>query len=580
MTTIERVKSEIIRLLEDMVGREIELLRDQLTAPPSPTLGDFAFPCFPLAKVMGKSPREVADDISGILRHKLEDHPNRFIADVRNVGPYVNFFVQADVLAKELLREIESTSKRFGTAVAKRKQSIMVEYGQPNTHKEFHIGHLRNVLVGQVISNLIKAAGHRVIQVSYINDKGAAVAKCLWAMERFHRGQRPPAGNHSAYLGKIYAEAAQKLEKNPEGEAEVRSIARKIAAGDRKWVALWKKTREWSLADFRSVFNELGARFDVTYYESEIEKKGQRIVNDLVRRGIAKIKDGAVMVDLTSEKLDEFVLRRKDGTSLYSTTDLALAERKAKDYRLDESLIVVDVRQSFYFKQLFRTLELAGYKQPLRHLAYEFVTLPEGSMSSRKGNIVSYQDFRDEVIGRAREETVSRHRDWPARKLDATARALAMAAIRYEMLHYDLDRPIVFDISRAVSFEGATGPYLQYTLARVNGIMKKGKKKGRKGEEKGKKGGRAWETGEEKRLLLALARYPEVVASAAGDLRPSHLAQFLFELAKTFSEFYDSAPVLSAPPAVRVSRLRLVRAMGEVMGNGLALLGIPAVREM
>lgn len=455
----------------------------------------------------------------------------------------------------------------------------MVEYGQPNTHKEFHVGHLRNVLIGQAISNLLTAIGHKVVQASYIGDTGAHVAKCLWALTKFHDGDKPPRMRRTAWLGEIYADAERRLRDNKEAMIEVRALDRTLGLKQvKKLVALWGKTRAWSLAEFKKIFRELGARFDVFYYESELERPGQRAVDDLVRRKIATIKDGAVMVDLTAEKLDEYVLRRKDGTALYSTKDIALARLKFKKYRLDESLYVVDNRQSFHFKQLFRTLALAGFKQPMRHISYEFVTLPEGSMSSRSGNVVSYESFRDDVIRRAREETATRHPDWSKKKIETTSHAIAFAAIRYEMHRYDLSREIIFDVARALSFDGATGPYLLYTLARINGITRK--EKGKRKKVKEERGGVLWGSSEEKQLLLAVARYPEVVAAAARDLRPSLMAQYLFDLAKAFTSFYESCPVLTPDTVIRSARLRLVRAVAATMSRGLAILGIRPLREM
>lgn len=577
MIVIEQIKKEILGLLEGVVGKEVELLEDQLGRPPKPEMGDFCFPCFALAGVMKKSPAAVADDIAGILRHKIENERPKFVESVKNVGPYVNFTVNVvKILAKSDFVIHKQNTKHNG-------RKIIVEYGQPNTHKEFHVGHLRNALVGRAVVELLAATGSRVVPVSYIGDTGAHVAKCLWALQKFHGREKPPAAHRGEWLGKIYSEAAQKLEERKEWEEDVRLVDRKLGGGDRTLVGLWKKTRAWSLAEFRQIFKELGASFKKTYYESQVEKPGQKVVDDLVRRKVAAIKDGAAMVDLIAEKLDEFVLRRKDGTALYATKDLALAYQKHKDWHPDESLIVVDIRQSFYFKQLIRTLELAGFKEKMRALLYEFVTLPEGAMASRKGNVVTYRALRDAAVEEARTETKKRHPDWPTVRIEKAARAIAFAAIRYEMLRYDLDRPITFDLKQALAFQGATGPYLLYTLARINGIVKKVKSNVGAGfslpsVEGGLKA--APTLADEKGLALEIVRYPEVVAEAVRTVRPSVVAAYLMELAQAFAAFYENVPVLKAEPPDRVRRFKLIRAAGATMTAGLRVLGISPVREM
>lgn len=571
MTAIQQIKKEILGLLESVVGKEVELLEDQLTSPPRAEMGDFAFPCFALAGVMKKSPAAVADDIAGVLAHKIENERPVFVEAVKNAGPYVNFWVRADAVVDAV-----TNGKKAKLKIENLNLKIVVEYGQPNTHKEFHVGHLRNVLVGRAVVELLASTGGRVVPVSYIGDTGAHVAKCLWALQKFHKNEKPPRVGRGEWLGKIYSEAAQKLEEHPEWEEDVRLVDRRLAGGDRALVGLWKKTRAWSLAEFRQIFKELGASFKKTYYESQVEKPGQTVVDDLIRRKVAAIKDGAAMVDLTEEKLDEFVLRRKDGTALYATKDLALAYQKMKDWKPDESVVVVDTRQGFYFKQLIRTLELAGFKEKMRSLLYEFVTLPEGAMASRKGNVVTYRSLRDAAVEEARKETKERHPDWPSVRIEKAARAIAFAAIRYEMLRYDLDRPITFDLKQALAFQGATGPYLLYTLARINGIAKKamGAKK-RNTQTMG-----AMVAMEEKRLALEVIRYPEVVEEAARALRPSVVAAYLTDLAQTFAAFYEKVPVVKAEPADRVRRLALVRSVAQVMTAGLELLGISPVREM
>lgn len=540
---------------------------DEFSHPPDSKWGDLTYPCFGLSKGMGKPPAEIAAELAPKIEAK------GFITKVEARGPYINFFTNAKILAEQTLQEIEALKEKYGAWSLGSGKRVMVEYAQPNTHKAIHVGHLRNFVLGQTIINVLKVVGYEVVAASYHGDTGTHVATALWGLQKFHQDEEPPKKGRGEWLGKIYAEATAWVEEHPEDKDQVAEVAHRLAAGDKALTKLWKKTRQWSIGEFDDVFKELGLEIKKKYYESEMDEPGRKMVAELLQKGIVKESEGALVVPLDECGLGTFLVLKSDGGTLYATRDLALAHRKFTDYKIDRSVAVVDGRQSLYFKQLFKTLEIAGFKKPMVHVPYEFVTLKEGAMSSRKGTIITYEEFRDEVTRVAADETKKRHENWSDKKIQKQAKSIAMAAMKIGMLAQDVARPIIFDVKTATSFDGFTGPYLQYTGARVAGILRKVRRGGGKGMPKEL-------TPEERKLAMVLAQYPAVVLKASQDLRPAPLVEYLFGLAKSFAEFYEKAPVLKAEPTERAFRVRLVCAVGTVMKNAGQLLGIEIPQEM
>lgn len=566
MSAFQDAKRQILLDLKSAVGKEFTPTVADLTTPPDQKMGEVAFPCFALAKAMKKNPAELASEIAA----KLE--PKGFVAKAAAAGPFVNFTLDVKALGDAVLGEIAAQKERYGKAETG-KTRVLVEFANPNTHKEVHVGHLRNFFVGQAVVNLLKAAGYEVIPVSYINDLGTHVAKTLWMMKK--GGESPGKGDRIAFMGRMYTAAVREEEADPEGvRKEVSAIHRDLEELKGPYVGLWKKSRKWSLDGLHAIFKELGLTIDKTYYESELIEETKRIVEDLRHRSIAVQSEGAVIVDLTPEKLGVNLLVKSDGTLLYNAKDLALAYRKEDDYHADRSLYVVDGRQSLALKQLFATLKRSGFRKELGHVSYEFITLKEGAMSSRKGNIIRYETFRDEMLAMAQAETAKRHPDWPAKKVEKVSRAVAFAAIRFGVLKQDLDKAITFDMQEALSFDGFTGPYLLYTCARTKSLLKKA------GRAKRARTGVHLTHATERALLVKLARFPEVVHESASAIHPSGVAQYLFDLAQSFAAFYEAVNVLESEGQAKAERLALVDAVRQVMENGLALMGIETVDEM
>lgn len=565
---LDKAKQQIREAIAQALGREIDFSQLEITRPPDSDMGDFAVPCFYLTKLTRISPNQIAAELKDKIKLKAP------LKSVQNVGPYLNFYFDTKQLAEKVIKEVTKGGEKYGS-LSGDKEKVMIEYSQPNTHKEFHVGHLRNAVLGTALVNLYRFSGKKVIAANYIGDIGNHVAKCLWAYDKFHKAEPEPTEHKGQYLGKLYTDAVNLCAENEDYKKEADEVQKKLESGDKYFTALWKKTRAWSLEEFDGIYKILGVKFDKFFYESEVEKPGKAIVADLLERKIATHSQGAVIVDLEKYNLKQFLLLKSDGSSLYSTKELALAKLKFEKYKVDASYVVVDARQSFYFKQFFKTLELIGFKKKTEHIAYEFVTLPEGAMSSRKGNVVLFEDFLRDAVELAMAETAKRHTDWPAKELEVAAQKIALAAIKFAMLKTGRNNVIVFDLKEALAFDGFTGPYLQYTVSRINSILKKETAKNLTNTDFGQ-----LVNHKEKELLVQLAQFNGVAKSAALTFEPSQLAQYLFETAKLFASYYQEIPILAAEPKIKEARLALISAVRQVLLNGLGLLGIETLERM
>ncbi len=565
MSILTDIHNELVKVF-DAAGQKVEA--DQFATPPNPDMGDIAFGCFVLAKAEKKSPVEVAKELYETLKPVIAAH--KMFTNVSVAGPYINVSIDKAVLGPMVVKKVAKDGEKFGSQKAE-KQSLMFEYSQPNTHKAFHIGHMRNAMLGAALIHLYESQGTKVRAVTYVNDIGTHVAKCLWALEKFFAGQIPE-DERGRFLGNVYAHAAKMLEEHPEWKSQADEVLQKLEAHESEVETLWKETRQWSLDGFDAIYKELGIEFDESYFESDVVEQGKKAVDELLKKGIARESDGAIIMDLSEFGLDVLVVRKSDGTGLYSTSDLGLAQAKAKK-KWDASVVMTDMRQDLYFKQLHKTLELFGFDKPMSHIGYELVRLASGSMSSRKGKIVLYEDFREEVVAQAEKETKERHADWTKAKVDETAHALAIASIKFSMLKVKPSQIIVFDKAEALSFSGFSAPYVLYTYARIMSILKKA------GEAETKKM-HAFDNPLEKALVMLLTRYPETVAQARDQEDPSEICRYTHDLARAFSSFYEKCSVKDAESEVKAGRIALITAVSQTLANALRLLGIETLEEM
>lgn len=503
-------------------------------------------------------------------------------ARVEAVKGYLNLYFVTSAYGQRVVDEALAAGEDFGRGPAK-GQRIMVEYSQPNSHKALHVGHLRNMMLGAALANILEFAGWDVVRANYIGDFGKDVLKWVWNYQKRHAGESRPAENVTRWMGDLYAEATANLENDPDGDKEIESLFHRWEAGDEEIVGLWRETRQWSLDGFDEVYKLMGVRFDRIYYESDFEKSGKEYVEELVRRGIAQDErpEGPVIVkldELLGNEKEEYrvlVILRSDNTALYATWDLALAQQKFKEYPdLDVSLYVVDVRQSQHFKQVFKTLEIAGVEEIKKaaHLPYEIVNLPGNiTMSSRDGTVVLLEDFIREAVERARQVSAENNPELDEATREEVAWAVGLGAIKYPLIARDNTKIATFDWESALDFNGQAAPYIQYAHVRANSILRK-----LAGPLPASSAPSHTLDGKEIALIELLAGFPQVVQRAAAEYRTLLVTTHAFELAKAFNEFYNACPVLNAEPAVRSFRLRLVAAARQALANSLALVGIQA----
>lgn len=499
---------------------------------------------------------------------------------VEAVDGYLNLYFAADEFSQRVVDRVLQEDSRFGRGDFKGEQ-VMVEFSQPNTHKAFHVGHLRSAILGDAVCRILAFAGYDVVRANYYGDIGLHVIRWLWNYMNFHPGETPPEDT-TRWMGDLYAEAIRRLEENPEYEEEVGDLYARWDKRDPEVVALWEKTRQWSIEGFEDMYQILDIEFDRYYANSEVEEPGKEMVQELIDEGIAEDlrPDDAVIVkidellDREKEKYRVLVVLRSDGTALYPAMDLALAKLKFEEYDLDRSIYVVDVRQSLHFQQVWKTLEIAGYPwvDDLEHLAYELVNLPGNVvMASRDGTVVLLEDLIRESQSRALEVVEEKNPDLDPDDKEMVARAVGLGAIKFPMLHRDTTRVVTFDWDRALDFNGQAAPYIQYAHVRANSILAK-----MDGPLPDSQVPSHELQPEEIELIERISRLPLQVQNAARERKPLQITNTAYELARSFTAFYRECPVLSAEPDVRSFRLRLVKATKIALANALRLLGIEA----
>ena len=545
-----------------------------------------AVPLFPLAAAEARTGKKInvpqrAQELAEGIKTYLGDDLGGF-SHAEAVNGYLNLYFSTSTYAQRVIDTVLEQGAHYGCH-PDRGETVMVEYSQPNTHKAFHVGHLRNVILGGSICRILECAGYKVIRANYLGDIGLHVIKWMWNYLKNHDGETPTE-DHTHWMNQIYAEA-DRLFQDPENEAEVRALYARWNQRDPEILALWEKTRAWSLEGFDQIYHQLDEHFDRLYYESEVETAGVELVESLIASGLAQDErpEGPVIMDLdqilgTEDEYRVLVVLRSDSSSLYATKDLPLAFKKFEDYQLDKSIYVIDVRQSLYLKQIFKTLEIMGFEwaDKLYHLAYELVNLPGNvTMASREGTVVLFDDLVREATRRAKAIVEEKNPELTETTKQEIAEAVALGAIKYTMLSRDNTKVVTFDWDAALDFNGQAAPYIQYAHVRAGSILRKA---GQVLPELKVYPDELHKT--EVDLIELMTRLPAEVYRAAEEYRPLIIANLSFEVARAFNDFYNSCQVLNAAPGIREFRLRLVAAAQQVLASSLRLLGIRAPSVM
>lgn len=553
----------------------VEDVYSNIGPTPNPKAGDLAFPCFALSKELKSSPVEISKSIHSSLKE------NNFIEKAIPAGPYLNFFVNAGEFCKSFFPDIQS-GEYFKKGLIDQAPKTIIEYSQPNTHKEMHVGHMRNLCLGDALIKVHRYCGVDTLSTTFPGDVGTHVAKCLWYYTK-HNTEQPPAQRKGAWLGTLYTKGNNLLEeqkgteKEEENRRELTEILKQIEAGSGKYFDLWKETKEWSLELMNEVYKWADVSFDSWYWESDVDSTSIKLVEDYYEKGVFVKDQGAIGIDLSDDKLGFALLLKSDGTGLYATKDLELARRKFEDQKVDKSIYVVDNRQALHFKQVFKTLEKMGFEKAkdCYHLQYEMVELPDGAMSSRKGNIVPIQALIDQMVDKIKTDYLEKYRgDWEDSEIESTANMIASGAIKFGMNKIDPNKKIVFDMNEWLKLEGESGPYIQYVYARINSMLAKL-------DNDAAADYTLLKEPAEKQTLFLINQFNDVAETALKQYKTSLVCNYLYDLAKSFNQFYANCPVAKADTKeLGAARRDLSIACAKTLQAGLKLLGVEAPKRM
>ena len=606
--------------LNDAGGKEI-IKPEQVIAeiPPNPEMGDIGFPMFSFAKMLRKGPPQIAKMaetkiIETLKSNNINGEPDTQ-AKVEAQGPYLNVRMDRAQTAKAVLENIFSKNQisenkdfSFGRTGTMTGKKVMVEFSSPNTNKPLHLGHLRNDVLGESISRIIKACGAQVQKVCIINDRGIHICKSMLAYTEQGFGKTPESENIKSdrFVGNWYVcfnnilkneidELIKSGIKKDEAEAQAPSLKKaqlmlqKWEAGDSETISLWKKMNNWAIEGMKKTYERTGISFDKYYFESETYMLGKDEVLKGLEKGIFyRQEDGAVAVDLSEEKLDKKILLRSDGTSIYITQDFGTAINRHKDWPFDKLIYVVGSEQQYHFKVLFVLLDKLGFSwaKNLHHLSYGMVNLPEGKMKSREGTVVDADDLIDSLRDIALNEIHEKGREEEVGDPSDVAEKIALGALHYFLLQTNPVKDMLFDPNESLSFTGNTGPYLQYMGARISSMLRKIKKTNNEDDlnetiEQVETDFSLLVSDPEWDLIKTLAIYPFAVSEAAENLDPSCLAGYLYDLSKSFSRFYHECPILTCDdPVLSKARLELSRAVMLVLKDAFHLVCIPFLDVM
>ena len=578
--TIYDWTTKVLNSVDESRTWESSELNRLVEQPPNSEMGDYAIPCFSFAKNLQRSPVQIAAELAEQLQKFISQETP--ITAIQAEGSYLNFTVSAAAMAEVVLPDV-FRGTYFKESSKNARERVMIEYSQPNTHKGFHVGHMRNVALGDSLCRIFRYNGYDVVGANYIGDVGAHIAKCLWFYLNYNT-ETPPEHYRGEWLGELYTQAVKKLDeakgqKKINFQEEVSRIQQKLEAKDEELTREWEMTREWSVEDFREIYEWLDVSFDHIFFESEVDEKGKQIVIEGEKDGTFERSEGAIGVDLEEEDLGFFLLLKSDGNTLYSTKDLALAQQKFDQFGVKRSIYVVGVEQTLHFKQVFATLKRMGYEQVRQcfHLSYALVMLPQGKMSSRAGNVILFSQLRKEIIESIQTAHLSEHRqDWSRKELDETAQKIAVAAIKYGMLNQDSNKQIVFSMDDWLVSEGDTGTYMIYAYVRIRSIGRQVPR-----EVSAEVDFSLLVHPNEKKLLRQMLDFNRTVYNSGEQYRPSLLARMLYEFSKDFSRAYNTCSVKHAETEMlQAARMLLFHCVAETLLHGLQLLGITPPERM
>lgn len=587
----QQIQQAAIKALEDLYGKKFTAKDFQINKTKQEFEGDYTIVLFSLLKPLGKNPDVLGNELGKLL---VDNNPGLFTS-FNIIKGFLNLVVSDMYWTSVLTKNYNDIC--FGKGEEKHRK-VMVEYSSPNTNKPLHLGHLRNNFLGWSIAEIYKANGYDVVKSCIVNDRGIHICKSMIAWQLFANGATPQSTNTKGdhFVGDFYVKFNDEYKKQTEEliaggmdkataekEAPIMKATQQMLldweAGKPEVMKLWKEMNSWVYAGFDETYNRIGSDFDKIYYESNTYLLGKKTVEEGLQKNVfVKKEDNSVWIDLTNDGLDEKIVQRKDGTSVYMTQDIGLAQQKYDEYKIDESIYVIGDEQNYHMKVLQLICKKLGlpYADGIHHLSYGMVELPTGKMKSREGTVVDADDLLDEMqnVAQQKTEELGKVKDFTAEELKELYQTLSLGALKYYLLRVDPKKKMIFNPEESIDFHGHTGPFIQYTHARIKSILRKEKATASALNITGL-------LKLEKELLVELESYPAVLEQACKEHDPSHIANYVYNLAKTYNSFYTEHSVMNAESTDKKQlRLLICEFTAGVIASAMQLMGIRVPERM
>ncbi|MFR4478111.1 MAG: arginine--tRNA ligase [Fusobacterium sp.] len=570
MQVIDREIAKIFEATVKKVYGDIETKKIEVSVATNEKFGDFQTNFAMMnSKIIGKNPRAIAQEIVDNLE------PNNVIDKLEIAGPgFINIFLKSEYLG-ELLKK--SRNEKYDFSFLNRDGDVIIDFSSPNIAKRMHIGHLRSTIIGDSVARIYRYLGYHLVADNHIGDWGTQFGKLIIGYRRW-LNQEAYKENAIEELERVYVEFTKQSEEHPELEEEARLELKKLQDGDEENYALWKEFIKVSLDEYEKLYKRLDVHFDTYYGESFYHPMMQGVVDELVEKGLAVEDDGAKVVFFPEEdNLFPCIVQKKDGAFLYSTSDIATIKFRRENYNVNKLIYLTDERQQDHFKQFFKITEMLGWDVEKYHIWFGIMRFADGVFSTRKGNVIRLEQLLDEGKKRAYDIVNEKNPDLSVEEKDQIAEVVGVGAIKYADLSQNRQSPIIFEWDKILSFEGNTAPYLQYSYARIQSILRKAAAEGKEIDYSKEI---KIENKQERALADHIATFPMVVLKAAESFKPNIIADYLFELSKKFNSFYNSCPILNQEDDVLYSRGLIAKVAGETIKEGLSLLGIKTLDRM
>ncbi|MDW8800362.1 arginine--tRNA ligase [Clostridium sp. A1-XYC3] len=560
-------KKLVAERIKENVDLELDTIEKLIEIPPKAEMGDYAFPCFQLSKALRKAPNMISEELKGKINKEGFEK-------VENLGPYLNFFVDKTDFTKNTIEKVLAEGDSYGSSNIGTGKNICVEYSSPNIAKPFHVGHLFTTVIGKSLYQILSSQGYNCVRINHLGDWGTQFGKLISAYKRW--------GNEEALekdpikeLLRIYVKFHDEAEKDSALEDEGRMYFKNLEEGKEEEVALWQRFKDLSLKEFKKVYDTLGVEFDSYAGESFYSDKMDEVVEEIDSKGLLVESNGAKVVMLDEYNMPPCIVKKADGATIYATRDLAAAMYRKKTYDFDKSIYVVGTDQSLHFKQVFTTIKLMGHEwaDSCKHIPFGLVRFADKKLSTRKGDVIFLEDLLNESVEKTLQ--VINEKNPNLEDKEEVAKKVGIGAIVFTYLKNSREKDIVFDWNEMLSFDGETGPYVQYSYARGKSILRKA------GEVSGEVDYSKLNSKEEFELAKSLDGFNKAVLNAIERLEPFVVTRYIIEVAKGFNKFYNACSIMNAEDEeIKKARLKLVEAVCQVLKNGLKLIGLETVEKM